>query len=138
VQVIKPEPHRTGVLEFGTELIGSADNSIVALLGASLGASTSAFIATEMLEKCFGNERGRLPRHPRQDGRRAQADECLKPRAQRKHRGRAAWPMMSGPVRHWVIRPKPTRFRLSQASDVVATMKPVTCGGHLDPRTTAR
>lgn len=56
VQTIKPDPHHTGVLEFGTELIGSADNSIVALLGASPGASTSAFIAFQVLEKCFGNE----------------------------------------------------------------------------------
>ena len=56
VQIIKPDPHHTGVLEFGTELIGSADNSIVALLGASPGASTSAFIALEVLEKCFGKE----------------------------------------------------------------------------------
>jgi malate dehydrogenase (quinone) len=56
VQVIKPDPARTGVLEFGTELIGSADNSIVALLGASPGASTSAFIAVEVLEKCFEKE----------------------------------------------------------------------------------
>jgi malate dehydrogenase (quinone) len=55
VQVIKPDPSRTGVLEFGTELIGSADNSIVALLGASPGASTSAHIAVQVLEKCFGN-----------------------------------------------------------------------------------
>jgi malate dehydrogenase (quinone) len=44
------------VLEFGTELIGSADNSIVALLGASPGASISGFIALQVLEKCFGNE----------------------------------------------------------------------------------
>ncbi len=56
VQVIKPDPSHTGVLEFGTELIGSADNSIVALLGASPGASTSAFIALEVLEKCFEKE----------------------------------------------------------------------------------
>jgi malate dehydrogenase (quinone) len=56
VQVIKPDPDRTGVLEFGTELIGSADNSIVALLGASPGASTAAFIGCQVLEKCFGNE----------------------------------------------------------------------------------
>jgi len=56
VQIIKPDPHHTGVLEFGTELIGSADNSIVALLGASPGASTSAFIALEVLEKCFAKE----------------------------------------------------------------------------------
>ena len=56
VQIIKPDPDRTGVLEFGTELIGSADHSIVALLGASPGASTSAFIAVQVLEKCFGKE----------------------------------------------------------------------------------
>jgi malate dehydrogenase (quinone) len=56
VQIIKPDPVRTGVLEFGTELIGSADSSIVALLGASPGASTSAFIACQVLEKCFSKE----------------------------------------------------------------------------------
>jgi malate dehydrogenase (quinone) len=56
VQIFKPDPARTGKLEFGTELVGSADNSIVALLGASPGASTSAFIAVQVLEKCFGNE----------------------------------------------------------------------------------
>jgi malate dehydrogenase (quinone) len=56
VQIIKPGPHHTGELEFGTELIGSADHSIVALLGASPGASTSAHIAFEVLEKCFADE----------------------------------------------------------------------------------
>jgi malate dehydrogenase (quinone) len=56
VQIIKPDPVRTGALEFGTELIASADNSIVALLGASPGASTSAFIAVQVLEKCFEKE----------------------------------------------------------------------------------
>ena len=56
VQIIKPDPDHTGELEFGTELIGSADNSIVALLGASPGASTAAFIAFQVLEKCFKNE----------------------------------------------------------------------------------
>ena len=52
MQIIKPDPHHTGVLEFGTELIRSGDNSIVALLGAS----TSAFIAVQVLEKCFEKE----------------------------------------------------------------------------------
>ena len=56
MQIIKPDPHHTGVLEFGTELIGSADNSIVALLGASPGASTSAYIAFQVLEKCFKDQ----------------------------------------------------------------------------------
>jgi malate dehydrogenase (quinone) len=56
VQIIKPDPEHTGVLEFGTELVSSADNSIVVLLGASPGASTAASIAVQVLEKCFENE----------------------------------------------------------------------------------
>ena len=56
VQIIKPDPKHTGVLEFGTELVASADKSLVALLGASPGASTAAFIAVEVLEKCFKSE----------------------------------------------------------------------------------
>ena len=56
VQIIKPDPQQTGALEFGTELVASADKSLVALLGASPGASTAAFIATEVLEKCFRDE----------------------------------------------------------------------------------
>jgi malate dehydrogenase (quinone) len=56
VQIIKPDPKRTGVLEFGTEQVASADNSIVALLGASPGASTAAYIAFQVLEKCFAKE----------------------------------------------------------------------------------
>jgi malate dehydrogenase (quinone) len=56
VQIIKPDPHRGGVLEFGTELVPAHDNSLVALLGASPGASTAVFIALGVLEKCFKNE----------------------------------------------------------------------------------
>lgn len=56
VQIIKPDMRRGGLLEFGTELVGAADNSLVALLGASPGASTAAFIAVSVLEKCFATE----------------------------------------------------------------------------------
>ena len=56
VQVIKPDVKRGGLLEFGTELVGAADCSLVALLGASPGASTAAFIAISVLEKCFADE----------------------------------------------------------------------------------
>jgi malate dehydrogenase (quinone) len=56
VQIIKPDKERTGVLEFGTELIGAEDRSLVALLGASPGASTAAFIAIGVLQKCFPDE----------------------------------------------------------------------------------
>ncbi|MCQ8277064.1 malate dehydrogenase (quinone) [Acetobacteraceae bacterium KSS8] len=65
VQIIKPDGHGGGELVFGTELLGNADNSIVALLGASPGASTAAFIAVSLLEKCFKNkltEQAWLPR----------------------------------------------------------------------------
>src|SRR6201987_486166 len=56
VQIIKPEQQRHGVLEFGTELIAAEDKSLVALLGASPGASTAAFIAVGVVEKCFAGE----------------------------------------------------------------------------------
>ncbi len=57
VQIIKPdEPHKEGVLQFGTELVSSADESLVALLGASPGASTAAFIALNVLKKSFHNQ----------------------------------------------------------------------------------
>jgi hypothetical protein len=50
------DPKRGGFLEFGTELVAAADHSLVALLGASPGASTAVFIAIGVLEKCFKNE----------------------------------------------------------------------------------
>jgi malate dehydrogenase (quinone) len=65
VQIIKPDGNGGGTLQFGTELVGAADKSIVALLGASPGASTAAFIAIEVLEKYFGDrltEDGWLPK----------------------------------------------------------------------------
>jgi malate dehydrogenase (quinone) len=55
VQIIKPDGHGGGALEFGTEIIAAADKSIVALLGASPGASTAAFIAVEVLQRCFAD-----------------------------------------------------------------------------------
>jgi malate dehydrogenase (quinone) len=55
VQIIKPDKDRIGYLEFGTEIIADKDNSLVALLGASPGASTAAFITQEVLRKCFAN-----------------------------------------------------------------------------------
>jgi malate dehydrogenase (quinone) len=62
VQTIKPHKskgwvnHEVGDLEFGTELVAAEDKSIVALLGASPGASTAASISVEVLKKCFGSE----------------------------------------------------------------------------------
>jgi malate dehydrogenase (quinone) len=56
VQIIKPDTKRGGMLEFGTELVAAADRSLVALLGASPGASTAAHIAVGVLQKCFPQE----------------------------------------------------------------------------------
>lgn len=53
VQIIKKLKEKGGVLEFGTEVVGSEDGSLVALLGASPGASTSVYVMLEVLKKCF-------------------------------------------------------------------------------------
>jgi malate dehydrogenase (quinone) len=53
VQVIKKDEEEGGVLEFGTELVHSADGSLAALLGASPGASTSVSAMLDVLNKCF-------------------------------------------------------------------------------------
>ena len=55
VQIIKKDPKHGGVLQFGTELVGSQDGSIVAMLGASPGASTAAYIMKELVKKCFAD-----------------------------------------------------------------------------------
>lgn len=55
VQVIRPNSSRGGELQFGTEIIASADGSIAGLLGASPGASTAAPIMLSVLERCFGD-----------------------------------------------------------------------------------
>jgi malate dehydrogenase (quinone) len=53
VQIIKKDPQRGAILEFGTEIVSSADHSLAALLGASPGASTAVAIMLNVLEKCF-------------------------------------------------------------------------------------
>ena len=71
VQTIKPHmstgwfKHEEGELEFGTEIVSAHDKSIVALLGASPGASTAAHIALGIIERCFGDrltDEGWLPK----------------------------------------------------------------------------
>lgn len=51
VQVIKDDPKKGGILQFGTEVVASADGSMTALLGASPGASTAAPIMMKLIEK---------------------------------------------------------------------------------------
>jgi malate dehydrogenase (quinone) len=53
VQIIKKDKDKGGKLEFGTEVVSSADGSISALLGASPGASVTVKAMLEVLESCF-------------------------------------------------------------------------------------
>jgi malate dehydrogenase (quinone) len=56
VQTIKRDPKHGGILKFGTEIVPAADRSLVALLGASPGASTAAAIMINILELCFAKQ----------------------------------------------------------------------------------
>jgi malate dehydrogenase (quinone) len=53
VQIIKKDKEKTGVLEFGTEIVHSKNGTVAALLGASPGASTAVSIMLSLIEKCF-------------------------------------------------------------------------------------
>ncbi|POH60819.1 MULTISPECIES: malate:quinone oxidoreductase [Cryobacterium] len=59
VQVMKKDAKAGGILQFGTEVITSADGSIAGLLGASPGASTAAPIMVDLLKRCFPGEYSR-------------------------------------------------------------------------------
>lgn len=56
VQIIKKDAQRGGKLEFGTEVVSSADGSLAALLGASPGASTAVGTMISLIEKCFKSQ----------------------------------------------------------------------------------
>lgn len=58
VQVMRPTPKKRGILQFGTEVITSADGSMAGLLGASPGASISTAIMVDILRRCFPAEYG--------------------------------------------------------------------------------
>ena len=58
VQIIKQDPEKGGVLQFGTEVVSAKDGSLAALLGASPGASTAVDVMVSILQKCF---KTRLP-----------------------------------------------------------------------------
>ncbi|MFW1676269.1 malate dehydrogenase (quinone) [Pontibacter sp. JAM-7] len=58
VQIIKKDAEGKGKLEFGTEVISSADGSLAALLGASPGASTAVPTMINVIERCFKENLG--------------------------------------------------------------------------------
>jgi malate dehydrogenase (quinone) len=53
VQIIKKDPKKGGILQFGTELVSAKDGSLAALLGASPGASVTVSIMLDLIERCF-------------------------------------------------------------------------------------
>jgi malate dehydrogenase (quinone) len=53
VQIIKKDPTHGGILQFGTELVTASDGSVVAMLGASPGASTAVWVMLEVIQRCF-------------------------------------------------------------------------------------
>jgi malate dehydrogenase (quinone) len=55
VQIVKRDAEHGGILEFGTEVIASHDGSLVAMLGASPGASTAVSIMLNALEHGFAD-----------------------------------------------------------------------------------
>lgn len=56
VQIIKKCDDKGGKLEFGTEVVTSADGSLSALLGASPGASVTVKAMIEVIENCFADQ----------------------------------------------------------------------------------
>ncbi|WP_275403190.1 malate:quinone oxidoreductase [Microbacterium hibisci] len=52
-QVMKKDPEKGGILQFGTEVVTGADGTIAGLLGASPGASTAVSIMLGLLKTCF-------------------------------------------------------------------------------------
>jgi len=56
VQIIKKNKEKGGKLEFGTDVVSSADETLVALLGASPGASTAVQTMVKMIEKSFAKQ----------------------------------------------------------------------------------
>lgn len=53
VQVMKNDPKKGGVLQFGTEVITGGEGSIAGLLGASPGASTAVHAMLDVMQQCF-------------------------------------------------------------------------------------
>lgn len=56
VQIIKKNTEKGGKLEFGTEVVSSSDETLVALLGASPGASTAIQTMVKVIEKSFAQQ----------------------------------------------------------------------------------
>ncbi|HWV24567.1 MAG TPA: malate dehydrogenase (quinone), partial [Thermomicrobiales bacterium] len=56
VQTMKRTKDKRGKLEFGTEVVASADGSLAGLMGASPGASTAVSIMLDVAKRCFPDD----------------------------------------------------------------------------------
>lgn len=56
VQVIMPDEKSGGKLEFGTKVVGDANGSLAAVLGASPGASVAVAVVLDVLKRLYANE----------------------------------------------------------------------------------
>ena len=54
--MIKKDEKEGGILEFGTEVITTADGTLSVLLGASPGASTAVSIMIDLIGRCFKDQ----------------------------------------------------------------------------------
>jgi malate dehydrogenase (quinone) len=61
VQIVKDDPKKGGLLQFGTEVVASADGSVTALLGASPGASTAAPIMLKVIKASAFRDKLKTP-----------------------------------------------------------------------------
>lgn len=85
-QIVKPGAGGHGVLQFGTEVITSAEGTLAGVLDASPGASTAVPIARDILTRCFPTRINRwtencLQEHIPHLGAHLDADERLTQRA---------------------------------------------------------
>ena len=62
VQILKRDAKGKAVIQFGTEVVSSADGTIAGLLGASPGASTAVPIMLDVMAKCFPDRLGKWER----------------------------------------------------------------------------
>ena len=91
-QVMKKDPKKGGVLQFGTEVVTGADGTIAGLLGASPGASTAVSIMLGLLKTCFPDQHRGVGAAP------ARAHPELRREAQPASRGRRGSPLRDGGV----------------------------------------
>lgn len=111
VQIVKKDPKQGGVLQFGTELVSSADGSMIAMLGASPGASTAVATMLDVVQRAFpqkltaGGWTSKLVEMIPSFGRSLANDQALSGESAANPPPRCAWAMRAPPVCLRCMRP---------------------------------